>query len=162
MTLTDSIDGYDASREVFAARYESLDAQTVHAAFQDLLPSGQDRMALDIGAGSGRDAAWLTRLGFDVVAVEPAHSLQADVAPPQTRTACGSRSWLGRPVGQVASEGLVQPTQMPSNLGGEGGQLRDLQLENGPIHDRRVQGAGDLVDVDAYGKELTPAFELQP
>lgn len=27
--------------------------------------------ALDIGAGSGRDAAWLTRLGFMVTAIEP-------------------------------------------------------------------------------------------
>lgn len=76
MHLTDSIDGYDASGETLAARYETLSAQDVHAAFQDLLPSGQDRMALDIGAGSGRDAAWMTRLGFDVVAVEPAHSLR--------------------------------------------------------------------------------------
>lgn len=51
-------------------------AEHVHAAFRDFLSGGDDRLALDIGAGSGRDAAWLTRLGYEVVAVEPAAGMR--------------------------------------------------------------------------------------
>ena len=35
-------------------------------------------LVLDVGAGSGRDAAWLTRLGHDVVAVEPSPAMRAE------------------------------------------------------------------------------------
>ena len=48
----------------------------MHAPIVDLLPTGQNRVALDVGAGSGRDAGWLASLGFDVVAVEPARSMR--------------------------------------------------------------------------------------
>jgi protein-L-isoaspartate O-methyltransferase len=54
------------------ARYDRLRAEDVHAAFLDSLPYGSDRMALDDGAGSGRDAAWLAGLVYEVVAVQPA------------------------------------------------------------------------------------------
>lgn len=43
-------------------------------AVQPLLP--ENGLALDVGAGSGRDARWLCSLGFDVVAVEPAAGLR--------------------------------------------------------------------------------------
>jgi SAM-dependent methyltransferase len=74
--VNDPIDGYDHGVEDLAARYEQFSPATVHAAFLDVLPPGADRLALDIGAGSGRDAAWLSRLGFDVVAVEPARRMR--------------------------------------------------------------------------------------
>jgi protein-L-isoaspartate O-methyltransferase len=72
----DPIAGYDAEGAELAARYERLPPEDVHAAFKGLLPLGADRLALDIGAGSGRDAAWLHRLGFTVVAVEPARGMR--------------------------------------------------------------------------------------
>ncbi|MBO9501635.1 methyltransferase domain-containing protein [Brevundimonas sp. A19_0] len=71
-----AIAGYDAQGAELAARYEQLRAEDVHAAFLSFLPTGPDKLALDIGAGSGRDAAWLTRMGFDVVAVEPARGMR--------------------------------------------------------------------------------------
>lgn len=74
--MHDPIAGYDAEGAELAARYEQLHAEDVHAAFRGLLPLGTDRLALDIGAGSGRDAAWLHRLGFTVVAVEPAEGMR--------------------------------------------------------------------------------------
>ncbi len=52
-----------------AATYESLAAARLHAWFTDRLPAAG--CVLDVGAGSGRDAAWFASLGFDVVAVEP-------------------------------------------------------------------------------------------
>lgn len=48
------------------------------AAVADLFPSGG--LALDVGAGSGRDARWLRSIGFDVVAVEPATAFWRDHA----------------------------------------------------------------------------------
>lgn len=74
--MQDPITGYDAEGAELAARYERLSAEDVHAAFVDLLSPDADRLALDIGAGSGRDAAWLHRLGFTVVAVEPSQSMR--------------------------------------------------------------------------------------
>lgn len=74
--MQDPVAGYDANGAALAARYEGLRAEEVHAAFLDFLPPGADRLALDIGAGSGRDAAWLAGRGFDVVAVEPARGMR--------------------------------------------------------------------------------------
>jgi hypothetical protein len=41
----------------------------------ELSNSTSSKQALDIGAGSGRDAAWLAAEGWNVVAVEPALGL---------------------------------------------------------------------------------------
>ena len=74
--MIDPVRGYDEGADALAARYEQFRAEDVHAAFMDLLPAGADRLALDIGAGSGRDAAWLCQLGFEVVAVEPVRRMR--------------------------------------------------------------------------------------
>lgn len=74
--MLDPVAGYDAHGASLAARYEQLRSEDVHAAIVDLLPSGVGRSALDVGAGSGRDSAWLASLGFDVVAVEPAQGMR--------------------------------------------------------------------------------------
>ncbi|BBE11144.1 hypothetical protein HH1059_20120 [Halorhodospira halochloris] len=50
---------------------------------------------LDIGAGSGRDAAWLAEQGHDVVAVEPAAELRQEA---QRRHPDEWISWLGNMV----------------------------------------------------------------
>ena len=89
--MQDPVSGYDSQGPAIAARYERLRAADVHAGFVDFLPSGDGRLALDIGAGSGRDAAWLATLGFDVVAVEPARGMR-EVA--QARHADKNIRWL--------------------------------------------------------------------
>jgi SAM-dependent methyltransferase len=53
--------------------YSSLKFESVHADWLALLPNGG--YALDIGAGSGRDAAKLSARGFYVFAIEPAPAL---------------------------------------------------------------------------------------
>ena len=53
-----------------AARYETVSAERVNDWLIDLLPD-EKACILDVGSGSGRDAAWLARLGHDVIAVEP-------------------------------------------------------------------------------------------
>jgi len=48
----------------------------VHAALIDLLPA-PGKTVLDVGSGSGRDAAWLASRGYDVIAVEPSDAMRA-------------------------------------------------------------------------------------
>ena len=76
--MTDTVSPYERSARELASRYESVEAGTVHGAFAASLPRGDDRLALDVGAGSGRDAAWLASLGFDVVAVEPSAAMRRE------------------------------------------------------------------------------------
>lgn len=70
-----TFDAYDLEAESLAARYESRPFEDIHRDVLDLLPDASG-LVLDIGAGSGRDAAWFAAHGHDVVAVEPAHQLQ--------------------------------------------------------------------------------------
>lgn len=64
---------------MFAEQYERASSADVHAPFLDLLSDGSG-LALDVGAGSGRDAAWLSGLGYEVVAAEPATGMRREGA----------------------------------------------------------------------------------
>jgi SAM-dependent methyltransferase len=57
-----------------ADTYESLDFKSAHGWLLDLLPARRG-LILDVGAGSGRDAAGLAAMGYEVVAVEPSSSM---------------------------------------------------------------------------------------
>ena len=74
----DHVAAFDAHAPRPAAEYERVDHAAYHSSFSDLIRPGTDRLALDVGAGSGRDAAWLAGLGFDVVAVEPAAAMRTE------------------------------------------------------------------------------------
>ena len=73
--MADPVAWYDANAEAVVAQYEGLTSDAVHDWLRDLLPKGTATV-LDIGAGSGRDAAWLSARGYDVVAVEPSASMR--------------------------------------------------------------------------------------
>lgn len=60
-----------------AERYESIDPDATHAWFADHLPP-PPAAVLDVGAGSGRDAAWFAARGYEVVAVEPSETMRAE------------------------------------------------------------------------------------
>ena len=64
------IRGYAENAAELIARYESLTFPYKHEAALHLLPS-EPCAAVDIGAGTGADAAWLAAQGHRVVAVEP-------------------------------------------------------------------------------------------
>ncbi|MFJ2807083.1 class I SAM-dependent methyltransferase [Kitasatospora sp. NPDC087271] len=68
--------GYAEAAEELAVQYESVTFAEVHA---DLLHSYPPPPAavLDVGAGTGRDAAALAALGHPVVAVEPTAELRS-------------------------------------------------------------------------------------
>jgi protein-L-isoaspartate O-methyltransferase len=68
-------EGYASEADDLFARYESLAPVDVHRAVLHLLPGASARV-LDIGAGTGRDAAWFAERGHQVVAVEPTDTLR--------------------------------------------------------------------------------------
>lgn len=76
--MTDTISFYDARAQVLAEKYEGVSAEAVHAALADFIPREAGLLALDVGAGSGRDAAWLATIGYDVVSAEPAAAMRAE------------------------------------------------------------------------------------
>lgn len=70
-----AIPHYDQNAEQLVSQYESLTFEHVHPALLDLLPP-PGATILDVGAGSGRDAAWFAAKGYDVVAVEPSEAMR--------------------------------------------------------------------------------------
>ena len=69
-------DWYDTHVRDLVGPYEAVDPAKLHAWLAGLLPAAP-RSAADIGAGTGRDAAWLAAQGYDVVAVEPSSGMRS-------------------------------------------------------------------------------------
>jgi SAM-dependent methyltransferase len=68
--------GYAAQAESLVARYEAIPLdQKYRAAIRFLAPP--PALALDVGAATGADAAWLASRGYRVVAVEPTAEFRA-------------------------------------------------------------------------------------
>lgn len=70
-----AITAYDARARELADAYETLTFEQVHEPILDLLPKAPARI-LDVGAGSGRDAAWLAYRGHEVIAIEPSSGMR--------------------------------------------------------------------------------------
>jgi SAM-dependent methyltransferase len=68
--------GYAEQVEQLVARYEGIDFPDKHQAVLPLLPAAPASV-IDIGAGTGRDAAWLAERGYRVVAVEPTEAMRS-------------------------------------------------------------------------------------
>ncbi|MFI9247986.1 class I SAM-dependent methyltransferase [Streptomyces sp. NPDC053086] len=68
--------GYGEAAEALAEQYESVTFNEVHREVLHLFPS-RPSSVLDVGAGSGRDAAALAARGHRVVAAEPTAELRA-------------------------------------------------------------------------------------
>ncbi|EME99966.1 class I SAM-dependent methyltransferase [Streptomyces mobaraensis NBRC 13819 = DSM 40847] len=140
--------GYGETAEALAEQYESVDFAEVHREVLHLFPE-RPGTVLDIGAGTGRDAAALAGRGHRVVAVEPTAALRAvgrrlhadrdiewiDDALP------GLRTLLGRRFGLVLLTAVwmhldedERPAAMEtvSGLVGSGGRVV-LSLRHGPV-----------------------------
>ncbi|MCC2956433.1 methyltransferase domain-containing protein [Massilia sp. IC2-477] len=69
-----TIPHYDQHADQLVEQYESLAFEDVHGDLLDILPPA-GATVLDVGSGSGRDAAWFAAQGYDVVAVEPSEAM---------------------------------------------------------------------------------------
>jgi protein-L-isoaspartate O-methyltransferase len=83
-------EGYARDADALIERYERISAAEAHQSVLHLIPKTSSRI-LDIGAGTGRDAAWLAENGHRVVAVEPTDELR--VAAQRLHPAPGIK-WL--------------------------------------------------------------------
>jgi SAM-dependent methyltransferase len=68
-------EGYAEEAEDLFKRYESIPFADAHRAVLHLIPAVPGRV-LDIGSGTGRDAAWFAGRGHSVVAVEPTEAMR--------------------------------------------------------------------------------------
>jgi 2-polyprenyl-3-methyl-5-hydroxy-6-metoxy-1,4-benzoquinol methylase len=68
-------EGYAEHAAERASRYEAVSFAEKHAVALQFLPSAPSAV-LDVGAGSGADAAWFSAMGHRVVAVEPTDLLR--------------------------------------------------------------------------------------
>lgn len=68
-------EGYAEQAEEFFKRYESVPAADAHRDVFHLIPTAASHV-LDIGSGTGRDAAWLASQGHRVIAVEPTDAMR--------------------------------------------------------------------------------------
>jgi len=75
--MTDKIiEHYNQNADRYCTQYDSIAAEDVHTSWKSIFPHRAIGRALDVGAGSGRDAHWLAGLGWTVDAVEPADGLR--------------------------------------------------------------------------------------
>lgn len=75
-SVRDVVASYDKLARTLVPDYESLAFEKFHEPVLDLLPEVACRI-LDVGAGTGRDAAWFAARGHKVVAVEPSAEMRA-------------------------------------------------------------------------------------
>ena len=68
-------EGYAEEAEELFKLYESIPAADAHRAVLHLIPTAPGSI-LDIGSGTGRDAAWFAAMGHRVVAVEPTDAMR--------------------------------------------------------------------------------------
>lgn len=96
------MDFYTTNAQRLSQQYDSLAPEQVHAGWLANLPAAQpsSNQALELGAGSGRDAAWLASIGWDVLAVEPSSGLR-DIGCKST--ADKHVKWLDDTLPQLAS-----------------------------------------------------------
>ncbi|MEL7486708.1 MAG: class I SAM-dependent methyltransferase [Pseudomonadota bacterium] len=111
------IAGYEAAAPRLIDQYDGLSSDRLYEPVLDLIPCGRFH-ALDVGAGSGRDAAWLADRGGAVTAVEPTEALRTagaartdgrraswiDDRLPRLETVCA----LGRSFGLILLSGVWQ------------------------------------------------------
>ncbi len=74
--MTKTIEHYSKKAQHYYDLYNSVDAESVHSDWKAFLQKAKASTALDVGAGSGRDANWLAEQGWKVTAAEPADELR--------------------------------------------------------------------------------------
>ncbi len=74
--MSKTITHYSEKAQHYFDLYNSVEAESVHGDWKAFLQTAKKGNALDVGAGSGRDANWLAEQGWKVTAAEPADELR--------------------------------------------------------------------------------------
>lgn len=85
------IAGYEAAAAELIDRYALIPPDNIYQPVLSFIPEGKDRSLLDIGSGTGRNAAWFADMGYDVTAVEPVKAFRENG---QNRYADRTIRWL--------------------------------------------------------------------
>src|SRR5689334_18084748 len=88
----DAVLWYDAGAKDAVERQEAVNPAAVNAWLIPFLPT-PGGLIVDVGAGAGRDAAWLAGEGYEVVAVEPSAEMRR-CAEQLGRTQGGQIRWM--------------------------------------------------------------------
>ncbi|MFF5827299.1 class I SAM-dependent methyltransferase [Streptomyces bacillaris] len=161
--------GYGDDAQETARRYEAVPFEVVHDDFLPWLPTAPSRV-LDIGAGSGRDAAALSARGHQVVAVEPtpelrevAQRLHADMAIEWVDDALPSLASLHGPFDLILLSAVWMHLDEQERTGGmrrlaelvSPGGCVAMSLRHGPVPNGRrmfeVPAAGTIALADRFG-----------
>ena len=76
---TEVLARYREHANLLGERFQALATEDVIAPIRDYLPDAPSSI-IDVGAGSGRDAVWFSKLGYRVTAVEPVSELSEQAA----------------------------------------------------------------------------------
>ncbi len=174
---TDTIGPYDCGFREFAEAYEAFGFADIHRDAVPFLPRIPG-LVLDVGAGSGRDAAWFAEQVWDVLAVEPAASLRAEAArlhdSPRIRwlddrlpALAGVHRlglavdlvWLSGVWMHVAPEDRRRAMRKLATLLRPGGRMV-LTLRHGPAPDGRPMWPVDAHEVERLGLEFGLALRV--
>lgn len=165
---------YDAHAEQLADGYEGLDAIQAHPQLFELVRGAAPLRVLDVGAGTGRDAAALAALGHEITAVDPsrkmlrlARALHADRDIAWKRDALPDLASLGGSYDLILLSGVwmhVPPAERRvafarlSELTASSGQVY-ITLRNGPEDPDRAMwptsSGGIRALAEAHGMTMT-------
>jgi SAM-dependent methyltransferase len=73
----DPVSWYSNHAAALGPIYSAIDPAVLHGWLDGLMPAVPG-LVLDVGAGIGRDGAWLAGLGHDVIAAEPSAAMRAE------------------------------------------------------------------------------------
>jgi len=166
--VTDTVGPYERNASAFSAAYEQLAFEEVHADHLPFLPEGPG-LVLDVGAGSGRDAAWFAARGFEVIAVEPAEAMRNGAAArhpsprirwmddrlPALASVCRlglafDLIWMSGVWMHVAPEERHRAMRTLAMLLRPGGRMV-LTLRHGPLPEDRPMWPADALEVERLG-----------
>jgi 2-polyprenyl-3-methyl-5-hydroxy-6-metoxy-1,4-benzoquinol methylase len=144
-----AVSWYDAHAEQLADGYEGLDAIQAHPKLFELVDDALRLRILDVGAGTGRDAAALAALGHAVTAVDPsrkmlrlARALHANVDIAWKRDALPDLASLGATYDLILLSAVwmhVPPATRQSAVS----RLADLAAPSGQIYITLRNGSED-------------------
>jgi SAM-dependent methyltransferase len=174
---SNTIDAYNTGFAEFGAAYEAYGFAEIHHGAMPFLPATPG-LLLDVGAGSGRDAAWFASAGWEVIAVEPAAFLRNDA---RTRHTSPRIRWIDDSLPALAAVhrlGLafdlvwlsgvwmhVPPADRPramrklATLVKPGGRLI-ITLRHGPAPEDRPMWPVTAHEVERLGLELGLALRV--